>query len=126
MRKPTKRHSIGGVEFYRQAGKSPVKVRDRVHGFIANRLQSALWNEALHMVAAGEATVADIDRAVSEGPGLRWALMGPSFTFHLAGGPEGIGGYMSKFADSSQRAVQPAFAPAFRRHVASRPHRRLQ
>ena len=101
------------VEFYRQAGKSPVKVRDRVHGFIANRLQSALWNEALHMVAAGEATVADIDRAVSEGPGLRWALMGPSFTFHLAGGPDGIGGYMSKFADSLSEPYSRLSPPPF-------------
>ena len=45
-----------------------------------------MWREALHMVAAGEATVEEIDESIAFGPGLRWALMGPCLTFHLAGG----------------------------------------
>ncbi len=53
---------------------------------MGNRLQEALWREALHMVAAGEATVEEIDASIAYGPGLRWALMGPCLTFHLAGG----------------------------------------
>ena len=57
---------------------------------IANRLQAALWREAVHLVAEGVASVADVDAAISEGPGLRWALMGPHATFHLAGGEGGI------------------------------------
>ena len=99
------------MAFYRASGKSPVQVREGVHGFIANRLQQALWNEALHMVAAGEASVADIDRAMSEGPGLRWALMGPSFTFHLAGGPGGIGEYLDKFLSSLYEPYSRLAAP---------------
>ena len=101
------------VTFYRESGKSPVRVRDGVYGYIANRLQLALWNEALHMVAAGEATVADIDRSVSEGPGLRWALMGPSFTFHLAGGPGGIRDYVEKKLESVRYDPYSRLAPPF-------------
>src|SRR5699024_2281567 len=59
-------------------------------GFIANRLQEALWREALHMVAGGQATVEQIDRSITDGPGLRWPLQGPMLTFHLARGPGGM------------------------------------
>ena len=102
------------MSFYAASGKSPVKARDGVYGYIANRLQLALWNEALHMVAAGEASVADIDRAVAEGPGLRWAMHGPSLTFHLAGGPGGIYDYVEKKSaavryDPYSRLAPPLF-----------------
>ena len=85
------------MAFYDHAGKAAVRCRDRVHGFIANRLQAALIREAMHMVAENEASVADIDRSISQGPGLRWALMGPFLTVHLAGGEGGIADYFSKF-----------------------------
>jgi 3-hydroxyacyl-CoA dehydrogenase len=82
------------VEFYRAIGKHPIILRKEVPGHLANRLQAALWREAVHMVAEGVATVADVDAAISEGPGLRWALMGPHATFHLAGGEGGYEHYM--------------------------------
>ena len=59
-------------------------------GHVANRLQAALWREAIHLVNEGVATVADIDTAVASGPGQRWAVMGPTLLFHLGadeGGP---------------------------------------
>ncbi len=56
--------------FYEVAGKSVITMDREVPGFIANRLQEALWREALHMVANGEATVAVIDASITEGPGL--------------------------------------------------------
>jgi carnitine 3-dehydrogenase len=55
-----------------------------------------LWREAVHLVAAGVASVADIDTAISEGPGLRWALMGPHLTFHLAGGSGGMAHFLDQ------------------------------
>ena len=55
--------------------------------------------EAVHLVAEGVASVADIGAAVSKGPGLRWALMGPYRTFHLAGGAGGIGHFLDQFAE---------------------------
>jgi 3-hydroxyacyl-CoA dehydrogenase len=80
--------------FYRAIGKHPIEIRKEVPGHLANRLQAALWREAVHLVAEGVATVADVDAAISEGPGLRWALMGPHTTFHLAGGEGGIGHFL--------------------------------
>jgi carnitine 3-dehydrogenase len=86
------------VDFYRWAGKRPLPMDHEVPGFVANRLQEALWREALHMVAAGDATVAQIDLAVTQGPGLRWAFMGPCLTFHLAGGEGGMAHMLDHFA----------------------------
>lgn len=82
------------MAFYRAVGKHPIHIRKEVPGHVANRLQAALWREALHLVAEGVASVADVDAAISEGPGLRWALMGPSLTFHLAGGDGGIAHFL--------------------------------
>ena len=65
------------MEFYAAIGKRPIHIRREVAGHVANRLQAALWREAVHLVASGVASVADVDAAISEGPGLRWALMGP-------------------------------------------------
>jgi 3-hydroxyacyl-CoA dehydrogenase len=78
------------MTIYRAIGKHPIEIRKEVPGHLANRLQAALWREAVHLVAEGVASVADVDAAISEGPGLRWALMGPHATFHLAGGEGGI------------------------------------
>ncbi|WP_420032427.1 3-hydroxyacyl-CoA dehydrogenase NAD-binding domain-containing protein [Streptomyces sp. cg28] len=86
--------------FYESAGKSVITMDREVPGFIANRLQEALWREALHMVANGEATVADIDRSITEGPGLRWAVMGPMLTFALAGGEGGMAHMLDHFGPS--------------------------
>src|SRR6202011_2105735 len=69
-----------------------------VRGYVANQLQVALWREALQLVAEGIASVADVDKGISAGPGLRWALMGPNLTFHLAGGVGGIYHFLDQFA----------------------------
>ncbi len=82
------------LAIYRAIGKHPIEIRKEVPGHLANRLQAALWREAVHLVAEGVASVADVDAAISEGPGLRWALMGPHATFHLAGGEGGIDHFM--------------------------------
>ncbi|MFH8791460.1 3-hydroxyacyl-CoA dehydrogenase NAD-binding domain-containing protein [Streptomyces sp. NPDC017941] len=86
--------------FYEVAGKSVITMRSEVPGFIANRLQEALWREALHMVANGEATVREIDASITEGPGLRWAFMGPMLTFALAGGEGGMAHTLDHFGPS--------------------------
>ena len=86
------------MAFYASVGKRPIHIRREVAGHVANRLQAALWREAVHLVASGVASVADVDAAISEGPGLRWALMGPHLTFHLAGGSGGIAHFLQQFA----------------------------
>lgn len=82
------------LAFYRSIGKHPIEIKKEVPGHLANRLQAALWREAVHLVAEGVASVADVDAAISEGPGMRWALMGPHATFHLAGGQGGMAHFM--------------------------------
>ena len=86
--------------FFTHAGKSVIKMDREVPGFVANRLQEALWREALHMVEAGEATVEEIDLSITDGPGLRWALQGPMLTFHLAGGQGGMAHMLDHFGPS--------------------------
>jgi carnitine 3-dehydrogenase len=86
--------------FFEVAGKSVVTMDREVPGFIANRLQEALWREALHMVAEGEATVEQIDLSITDGPGLRWPIQGPMLTFHLAGGQGGMAHMLDHFGPS--------------------------
>ncbi|MEV6645689.1 3-hydroxyacyl-CoA dehydrogenase NAD-binding domain-containing protein [Amycolatopsis sp. NPDC051371] len=88
------------ADFYRRVGKSVITMDREVPGFIANRLQEALWREALHMVAHGEATVEQIDTAITDGPGLRWPVQGPMLTFHLAGGEGGMAHMLDHFGPS--------------------------
>lgn len=78
------------IELYERIGKRPVRVTKELPGHIVNRLQAALWREAYWLMSIGAASVADIDSAISSGPGLRWALLGPFATQHLSGGPEGL------------------------------------
>lgn len=73
------------VQLSRRLGKRPILVRRDVPGFVANRLQFAVFREALHLLADGVASAEDIDEAMTAGPGLRYALMGPLRTADLGG-----------------------------------------
>ena len=76
--------------FYRSIGMRPLHVRREIEAYIADRLQESLYREALHLIDQGVATVAEIDAAVTGGPGLRWAFMGTFLAWHLGGGPGGM------------------------------------
>ncbi len=91
------------MEFYEAIGKMPVRLRAEIPGHLANRLQAAVYREAVHLVAEGYATVADIDKAMAGGPGLRWAFMGPHMTYHLGGGAGGIAHYFDILGASQER-----------------------
>lgn len=108
-------------EFYEIAGKQVITMDREVPGFIANRLQEALWREALHMVDAGEATVEQIDLAITAGPGLRWPIHGPMMTFHLAGGAGGMAHMLDHFGPSLlspwTRLEAPDLTPELRNSV---------
>ena len=80
----------GAIAFYRAIGKHPIRLKREIKGHIANRLQAALWQEAFHLLREGVADAADIDAAISHGPGLRWAFLGPFLNLHLSGGPGGM------------------------------------
>jgi carnitine 3-dehydrogenase len=78
------------IRFYAAIGKHPIRLNKEMPGHVSNRLQSAIWREAAYLVEQGVVSVADVDAAVCQGPGIRWALMGPMLTFHLAGGAGGL------------------------------------
>ncbi|MCP4625273.1 MAG: hypothetical protein GY850_17390 [bacterium] len=84
--------------FYENLGKVPVVLKKAVPGHIANRLALALWREAVDLVTQGIASVEDVDKAVSAGPGLRWAVMGPPMIYHLGGGEGGMDHFIDHFA----------------------------
>lgn len=100
------------LAFYRSLGKHPLRVRREVEGYIADRLQEAMWREALHMVADGIATTAEIDAAIQHGPGLRLAIMGPCLTFHLAGGRGGMEHMLEQFGPALSLPWTRLEAPA--------------
>jgi carnitine 3-dehydrogenase len=78
------------IGFYAAVGKKPIRIRREIKGHITNRLQAALWQEALWLVEQDIASVADIDTAISYGPGLRWGLLGPFLNLEIAGGSGGL------------------------------------
>lgn len=89
--------------FYESVGKVTIELKREVPGHVANRLQAALWREAIHLVNEGVASVEDVDAAVSSGPGLRWAAMGPTLLFHLGAGDGGLAAFCERYADSFNR-----------------------
>lgn len=89
--------------FYRAVGKVTIRVHREVPGHVANRLQAALWREAIHLVQTGVASVEDVDTAVWAGPGLRWAAMGPTMLFHLGAGEGGLKTFCERYTDSFNR-----------------------
>jgi 3-hydroxyacyl-CoA dehydrogenase len=104
--------------FYAQLGKRPIRLRRELPGHAANRLQAALWREAVHLVDTGVLSVADADAAVAWGPGLRWALMGPHLVFHLGGGAGGMEHFLAHLAGPFSRwwedLGQPVLTPELR------------
>lgn len=84
-------------EFYTGLGKQAIRLRKEVPGHVANRLQAALAREVYHLVAEDVVSVADVDKALCWGPGLRWGIMGNMMLNHLGGGPGGIEHFFQQF-----------------------------
>jgi carnitine 3-dehydrogenase len=89
--------------FYQGLGKVTIRVRREVPGHVVNRMQAALYREAINLVLAGVADLQDVDRGIAYGPGLRWAIMGPHATHHLAGGTGGLRHLLEHIGPGLQR-----------------------
>ena len=89
--------------FFQDVGKVTIRVQKEVPAHVANRLQAAVWREAIHLVESGVASVEDVDKAMWAGPGLRWAAMGPHMLFHLGAGEGGLNEFCNRYADSFHR-----------------------
>ncbi|MDN7880684.1 3-hydroxyacyl-CoA dehydrogenase NAD-binding domain-containing protein [Burkholderia aenigmatica] len=81
-------------DFYDALGKQTIVLNKEMTGHVANRLAAALFREVYHLVGEGVVSVADADKAVAWGPGLRWGLMGQCLTYHLGGGAGGIAHFL--------------------------------
>lgn len=90
------------VAFYAALGKRPLVIRKEIPGFVANRLQSALFQECVHLVAQGVVSMEDLDAVVTNSIGLRWAAAGPFLTFHLGGGPGGLPHFLTHLGPGMQ------------------------
>jgi carnitine 3-dehydrogenase len=99
------------VDFYAGLRMRPIIVRQEVPGHVTNRLQAALWREAYSLVERGVASVADIDTAISWGPGLRWALLGPLVNQHLSGGAGGMAHTLEHLGPPAQQWMDDLGAP---------------
>ena len=85
-------------EFYTSIGQKTVRLNKEMPGHVANRLQAALAREVYYLVAEGVVSAADVDTALSFGPGLRWGIMGNLMLNHLGGGPGGIEHFFQQFS----------------------------
>ncbi len=92
--------------FYTQMRRVTLRVKKEVPGHLANRLTSALYREAVYLVAEGIADVESVDRAIAYGPGMRWAFMGPHLTYHLGGGAGGYRHYLDHLGPTQEARWQ--------------------
>ncbi|UMZ74226.1 3-hydroxyacyl-CoA dehydrogenase family protein [Natranaerofaba carboxydovora] len=90
-------------DFYKSIDKEPIVLQKEVLGFVANRLSLALYREAIELIMRGVCSVEDVDKAVTFGPGLRYATMGPSLLYHLGGGAHGIKGILHHIGPSVEK-----------------------
>jgi len=89
-------------DFYKLVNKEPVVLQKEALGFIANRLQVALYREAIDLVVRGVCSVEDVDKAALFGPGLRYGILGPNMIFQLGGGANGIKGLIEHLRTSTE------------------------
>lgn len=87
-------------DLYKSIKKEPVILQKEALGFICNRIQMAVYREVCDLVMRGVCTIEDADKAVTYGPGIRWAIMGPSLVFELGGGQGHIDGLMKHLNES--------------------------
>lgn len=86
-------------------GQSPILVKQEVDGFILNRLQAALLNEAVRLVEGNYVSPEDLDKTIRDGLGLRWSFMGPFETIDL-NAPAGVRDYAGRYSPFFNRIVE--------------------
>ena len=106
--------------FYKSISMNPIMVKKELPGYLADRLQEALWREALHIVNEGYASTKELDRSIEDGPGLRWSLMGVFLTFHLAGGKTGMRHMLEQFGPALKLPWTKLKAPKLSKKLSSR------
>ena len=107
-------------DFYNRNGHYALKMAVEAPGHVANRLQQAMWHEALHMVANGEATPEDIDIALMNGPAPRLAIQGQCMAFHVACGEGGMATNLDQFGPALKLPWTRLAAPELTKELRDR------
>ncbi|HVQ73411.1 MAG TPA: 3-hydroxyacyl-CoA dehydrogenase NAD-binding domain-containing protein [Bradyrhizobium sp.] len=114
------------IEFYKSIGKKAIRLNKEMPGHVANRLQGALAREVYYLIAEDVLSAADVDDALSWGPGLRWGIMGNMMLNHLGGGPGGIEHFFQQFAGpmtaSWKSLGSPVLTPEIQRKLVDGVH----
>ena len=84
---------------YQEAGQVPVVLHKEITGFLLNRIQAAVLNEALNLYADGFASMEDMDLVLKNGLGMRWSFMGPFETIDL-NAPQGLMDYADRYGST--------------------------
>ena len=84
---------------YQEAGQVPVVLHKEITGFLLNRIQAAVLNEALNLYADGFASMEDMDLVLKNGLGMRWSFMGPFETIDL-NAPQGLMDYAERYGST--------------------------
>ena len=119
-KKTEKKYLRIAKKFYQSISMNPIIVKKELPGYLSDRLQEALWREALHIVNEGYATTEDLDRAIEDGPGLRYSLMGTFLTFHLAGGKLGMKHMLKQFGPALKLPWTKLKAPVLTKKLSNR------
>ena len=119
-KKTTKKYLNQANRFYKSISMNPIMVKHELPGYLSDRLQEALWREGLHIISEGHATTKDLDRAIEDGPGLRWSLMGTFLTFHLAGGKNGMRHMLEQFGPALKLPWTKLKAPKLSKKLINR------
>lgn len=85
------------AHYFEAIGMHVLRLKKEIMGYICDRLQEALWREALHILNKDIGTTGDIDDSIVYSAGMRWAFMGSFLTYHLAGGPGGMRDFIKQF-----------------------------
>jgi carnitine 3-dehydrogenase len=96
------------MAFYTHIGKSALRLKKEIEFYVANRLQFAVFNEMHNLVSQGICDYDDVDKAMRDGPGLRWAFAGPLTCLHLGGGQGGLNGFIDHFGWTGPSELEAA------------------
>ena len=83
--------------YFEAVGMQVLRLKKEIDGYICDRLQEALWREALHILDKDVGTTGDIDDSIVYSAGMRWAFMGSFMTYHVGGGPGGMRDFIKQF-----------------------------
>ncbi|MFB4161380.1 3-hydroxyacyl-CoA dehydrogenase NAD-binding domain-containing protein [Geomicrobium sp. JSM 1781026] len=115
-----RRYTEQAQAMYDEMNMKPLMMSGEIDGHIGDRLMEALWRESLHIVNDGVATTEEVDKAIVYGPGLRWALMGPFMTLHLAGGNAGMRHMLEQFGPALKLPWTRLVAPELTKELSEK------